>query len=179
MSVLRSECILRFEVRDGDDNLLSTAWRCAPAPRPPSGFPESAPFLAGVSCTAVEEAEGLTVNWPDPEESTVEVGGFSLPDLGGLLGGAARRDPVGEAWSRFTTEGAVNDRFESLEAGYQSIVAHATDDGWILEEEEKLAGPLPGRIARLTLGSRRRNLTLSAALGVASLVLMERSTGHG
>ena len=174
VSVERSECVIQFEIRGADGGIVATAWRCAPAPRVPPGFPHGVPFLADLSCTAVEDALGLTVNWPDPEESKPQMGAFSFPSLGGLVGGGARADPVSEAWSQFTTEGAVSNRLPQLEIAFGVILEGARGESWALESEEVLQGPLPGRIARLTNGPRRRSLTLSAGLGVASLVLLDR-----
>ncbi|HZD06559.1 MAG TPA: hypothetical protein VE173_16725 [Longimicrobiales bacterium] len=81
---------------------------------------------------------------------------------------------MAEAWTRYATEGAAGDLFAVLEDGMRRAVADSVAEGWNVTEEEKVEGAVAARVVRLKRPGAERSLTLSRALGVSSLVLLER-----
>lgn len=169
--------VVRSELRGPGGRVRCAAWRCPPSDRRPPTYPPDVPFLPGLSSVVVLEPSGLTVTWPAPSAAPAWPGG-GVPGLGGLPAGAGRPDPVAEAWTRYAAEGASGELFDALEEGMDRAVSDCLGEGWHVTEDEGLQGPLQGRVVRLRRPGRERSLTLSRALGVSSLVLLEKPERH-
>lgn len=166
--------VLRCEVRDAAGEVRTVGWRCPGSERPLPGHPDGVPFLPELSWVAVLEPSGLTVAWPAPVEPLAWPGG-GMPGVGGgLAGRAGAPDPVAEAWTRYAAEAGGEAGFSLLEEGIRRAVADAVVAGWEVVEDVRLEGPVEGRVVRLSRGDRERSFTLSRALGVSTLVLLEK-----
>lgn len=171
---------LRCEVSGADDAPLGTAWRWPPQDRRPDawdGLPD-VPFLPGLSGVAVRDRSGLTVTWPAPPPSTGLPGGVGR--AAGMVGlpPSAAPDPVADAWSRYTAEGRAGDALPGLRDGLERLLRLSDEDGWSVGHDERLEGPVEARVVRMRRTGAERSVTLSRALGVSTLVMIEKA-GRG
>lgn len=164
------------QVREPDGTAVGVAWRWPSMAEPPAEGPDvlDIPFLPGLSGVAVLDGSGLTVTWPAPPPATGVPGGAGF--VGGGLGpsAGALRDPVAEAWSRYAAQGRTGDRAPRLLEGLERLVRASGEDGWDVVGDERIEGPLEARVVRLGRDGAERSVTLSRALGVSSLVMIEK-----
>lgn len=168
MEVTSEPGLHRFELlAPGGTSPLALAWRLEAREDRPPGLPGALPFVAWISGVAVVEPTGLTVTWPDPHASPIP----GLPSVPGRRAG----DPGSVA--RSLALGGGDGAAEHLAAAFLEVVEQSKDRGWSVEDDEVLSEPVPGRVARLARDGATRTVTLSGALGVATLVLLEPAHG--
>lgn len=164
------------EVRGPDGTAVGVAWRWPPMAERPSEAVDllDVPFLPGLSGVAVLDGSGVTVTWPAPAPPTGVPGAAGF--VGGGLGAAAGalRDPVVEAWSRYAAQGRAGDRGHGLRDGFERLVRASGEEGWDVVEDERIEGPVEARFVRMGRDGAERSFTLSRALGVSSLVMIQK-----
>lgn len=174
---------IRCEVRGPQGAVLGVAWRWPPPKESAASVQDGEvrpwPHLPGLSGVAVRDGSGLTVTWPAPTPSTGVPGAGSWlvgAPGGGSLGGPAAGggDPVTDAWRRYEAEGRSGDLGRRLLEALERAVRISEEEGWDVVDDEAIDGPLDARVVRLRRPGTERSLTLSSALGVGSLVLIEK-----